>query len=644
MQNRFSLKDFFLFVLVGVVGLMVFLSMKQADRGWKEMQSTQQDQQELQDRLVRLQRTVERDLQNQLEAIERRLEEGVVAVAGDGRGREAGPAVPPWAREGYEVHRSEPWSFNTDPYEQENFTTGGEFREVFEGQPPRVTPYLYADVYGRTVVELVAEPLGNWDAENLHMRGVLAEAWQYDPDGMWLRVRIRDRARFSDGEPVTAEDVRFTYEEIIHNPEIEADRFRGVYTAVEHIEVIDDKTVEFTFYEPRFDNLVQAMGFVILPKHMYEDWIESPSMFNQSTALLVGSGPFRFRRVSEDNQWSPPDDIVIIRNENYWADVPPVSRIRFQSISNSLARLTTFDNEETDLIRPLPEQYAHRHERPDFIEKHHALNWYNIRGGYSFIAWQCGERDGRPTPFSDVRVRKAMTHLIDRERIIRDIYRNIGRLASGPFNSVTPQANPDIEPWPYDLDRARELLHEAGWRDRRGDGVLRNERGDPFVFELTFGEGNESTLQMVTYVRDQCARLGIQCELRPIDWSILSSTLNRRDFDAITFGWSPSSPESDPYQIWHSDQIEGQGDNFIQWRNEEADHLIEKGRITLDDQERMKIWHELHRVMHEDQPYTFLTERPWLRFLNGRIKNFNEYATGFRHDELFIPSGMQMTD
>ncbi|MEM9374357.1 MAG: hypothetical protein AAGA55_12015, partial [Planctomycetota bacterium] len=106
------------------------------------------------------------------------------------------------------------------------------------------------------------------------------------------------------------------------------------------------------------------------------------------------------------------------------------------------------------------------------------------------------------------------------------------------------------------------------------------------------------------------------------------------------FAWSASAPESDPRQIWHSKSIENQGDNFIQWASDDADRFIEEGRRTLDVDARMKVWHQLHAVFHEEQPYTFMSELPWLRFTTQRVQNFNEYNRGLVHEEFWLaPSG-----
>jgi len=469
----------------------------------------------------------------------------------------------------------------------------------------------------------------------------LAEAWQYDPNGEWLRVKVRDEARFSDGSPVLAEDVRWTYEDLIFNDQIEAERFRSVYSAIEDVEVIGDpetsRIVEFTFKSPRFDNLNQALGFKILPKHIYEPWTESPTLYNQSTGLAVGSGPFRFATVSPDSQWSPPNDIVLVRNEQYWGPRPPLDSYRIKVISDYTTKLIAYTSGQGDMMRPNAQQFVDQRADASFLEKHDPRIWYNMRGGYSFIAWQCGPRNGeRLTPFHDKRVRKAMTLMIDRDRIRRDISKNLVRPATGPFLSSTPQANQDIEPYPHDPERGLELLAEAGWIDRDGDGKLEDEDGNPFTFEFTFSNGSDSTLQMANFMKADFARYGINMELRTIDWSVLVDILNRRDFDAITFAWSASTPESDPYQIWHSDNIDNQGDNFIQWANDDADRLIEEGRQTLDFDQRMKVWHQLHSIYHEEQPYTFMNEIPWLRFTSKQAGNIQEFPSGLEYYEFWV--------
>lgn len=621
MQNRFGLKDFVLLVVMLAVGVSVWIGMVQDDRVFKQIAGVRNKIDNLEQRLSNLQTTIE---------------SGGIAV---GTAPAAAQRDESWARPGGApvVWWPQP-AYVTDPTGNDDYSVGGTFTEIFEGQPPTVTPYRYADVYGRRVVDLVCQTLGRYHPQTLKLEGVLAEAWQYDPEGRWLRVRIRPNARFSDGQPVTAEDVRFTFHEIVFNAEIQADRFRSTLEVIDRVEAVSDRVVDFIFKEPMYRNLSAAVAdLFILPKHIYSEF--TPTQINESTSLLVGSGPFKLEKVDVADQWKPGEPIRLVRNEAYWGRKPALSGITFTVVQDSLARLTAFTNGQGDMMRATPKQYEAMAADSSFLEKYDPQMWFNMRGGYAFIAWQCGPRNGRLTPFHDKRVRRAMTHLIDRDLLIRDIYKNLARPATSPFSSETPQSDPSIKPWPHSVETARAILAEAGWLDRNGNGVLENEEGNEFRFAITFGQGSEGTLQMVTYVKDQCAKVGIVCDLNPIDWSILSDILDKRDFDAVTFAWSPNDPESDPNQIWHSSQIDGTGDNFIQWNCPEADRLIDQGRATIDFDKRMKIWHQLHAVFHDEQPYTFMLEMPWLRFLDKRVGNFQKYRSGFEYQELYIRGG-----
>lgn len=686
MQNRFGLKDLVLMLLMILVIVMQFLSIRASDREYGERQKTDTaltdsnavvattmqrfnaSVNELSTEIDEFSTVVDEALRQNNQQITEALNtlsgriDAVIASgvrasdpsngsSGSGFDISGGPGVSranvdtSWARDdGTPITFSKPWTYTNSPLDDPGYRAGGEFVEIFEGQPRKITPYRFSDVYGRRVNDVILESLGWYDPVELTVRGRLAEAWQYADDGMWLRVKIRDEAVFSDGTPVEAHDVAFTFHDVIFNPQIEADRDRSVYYNIDRVTPISDKVVEFTFKTTNSDNLEQALGFRIMPEHYYSDFIASPITYNQSNGLVMGSGPFRLKSLDPNNQWAPGEDIRLVRNENYWGPTPPVDKLRFTVISDGQARITAYSNGQGDMMRPSAEQIMRKREDPAFQEKNDERVWYNMRGGYAFIAWQTGEKpDGTSTPFSDRLVRLAMTHMIDRERIIRDISYGLARPRTGPFSTTSPQSNSDVEPWPYDMDRARELLAEAGWVDVDGDNVLEKDN-EEFEFTFTYSNGQESTTRIVNYIGEQCAALGIRMKKNPIDWAIMTTKLNTRDFDCITLAWSASKPESDPNQLWHSDSIEGQGDNFTQWSNPEADRLIDLGSRTVDFDERMEIWHQLHELIHEEQPYTFLMELPWRRFTTKQTKNFNEYNSGIEYYEFWkAPSGMGET-
>lgn len=641
MSNRFGLKDVIILVLLLVMMLMGFLSMQQSDREWNLQQDIQQDFEELKTALARNSRETTDSVKSLTDRLDRLITSGISVTDAPSSGAPQ-PVNLDWVRpDGPPPVVQTPWSHTNPPKADPAAAEGGTFVEIFEAQLTKITPYLFSDVYGRRVNDLVVESLGWYDPNELTLRGRLAEAWQYAEDGMWLRVKIRDQARFSDGMPVTAEDVRFTFHDVIFNPQIEADRDRTVYYNIDEVVPISEKVVEFRFKKTHFENLEQACLFKILPKHIYEEHIESPTIFNAMSGFLVGSGPFKLADLDMDDQWRPGRDIRLVRNESYWGPLPLVDSIRFTVTSDGQARLVEYANGSGDMMRPSSQQIVSMREDDEFQAKHDERVWYNMRGGYAFFAWQNGDRpNGDPSPFADKRVRNAMTHIIDRDRLIRDISFGLARPSTGPFSSASPQSNPNIEPLPYDLDKARQLLAEAGWEDSNGDNILDKlyddgERRD-FIFKFTYSNGQESTERIAKYLKDQCALVGIKCDLDPIDWSILTERLNTREFDAITLAWSASKPEADPRQLWHSDSADGQGDNFAQWRSPAADELIERGSTIVDFEERMQVWHQLHQHIHEEQPYTFLYELPWRRFTTKRVNNLTEYKSGFDHTELWL--------
>jgi len=522
------------------------------------------------------------------------------------------------------------------------FREGGEFVEVFEAQPRKIVPYLYADVYGLRVLDRVCEYLANYDPITMKLTGVLADAWQKDPKGLWLRVHINPAARFSDGQPVTAEDVRWTFKDFILNPSIDADRAKSIMSdAIEDVKVIDPQTVEFTFKQALFSNFANAMGNPILPKHYYSQF--EPAQINEATALLMGSGPFRMVQHPSGpselgSQWAPPQDIVLVRNEQWWQGRAPLEQYRFKVITNELARLVEYQNGLASMIMPTAPQFNEvLRTQPEFEESNHALKWVNMRSGYTIIAWQGGPRGetGRVPPFHDKRVRQAMTLLLDREKMIRDIWDGIGIVAKSPFNPEGPASNPDVEPLPYDPERARALLKEAGWEDRDGDGILEDAKGEKFRFEFTYSTGSEIAERIARFVKDTYSRAGMICETQPVDWSTYQARNKARDFDAFPMSWSASAPESDLKQMFHSDSTAKGMDNFIQWRCPEADRLIDLARTTLDDEERMKVWQQLEAVIADEQPYTFVRHPPWLRFIRRDVGNVNAYRTGLVPDEFF---------
>lgn len=644
MDRRFGIVELLFLLLALGVGIVVGLQMLQSDRVWARLGQIDEKVGNLTNQVGRV--------QQQVQGLGTGVGSG--AITGPRPGPSGGGASEPVARD-TRWARPDPaakieWqpapAWTTDPAKAPGATQGGTFTEIFEGNPPKYVPFISVDVYGRRVVELVCEFLADYDNKTLELSGVLAEAWQMDPAGMWLRVKIRDNAAFSDGKPVTAEDVRWTYHDYVRNEQIDCEADRSILKAsIEKVTVISDepgaRVVEFAFVQKAAFNLRDALTFYILPKHFYSKF--TPQQINQATSLLMGSGSFKQKTLDVTQQWSQGTPFSLVRSESYWAGLtPPLDELRFIIVQNDNSRLVAYKNGDGDMMLATAEQFDRERRAADWAAKNQSLNWVNMRTGYGFIAWQCGPRGGpggKLTPFADKRVRQAMTYLIDRPKLLDEVAFGIGRLAHGPLAPTSAQSNPDLKPYPHDLAKAKALLEQAGWKDRDGDGVLENEAGKKFEYQYTLTSDNASALKIANHVKEQCAKVGILCELRFLDWAVYIQTLKNRDFDSIMLAWQLSSPETDPLQIFHSNSIQGGGDNFVQWDNKEATAFIDEARREVDKPSRMKIWHKFEAVWHDEQPYTLLWWRPWLRFVKADVGNVQTYTKGLEAVEFFRSGG-----
>ncbi len=527
------------------------------------------------------------------------------------------------------------WQTAPDDALPEDFASGDELIKVWNAEPPTLTPFVSRDAYSTRIYREVLEQLVWYDVDTLRIVPGLAKSWEYSDDGLTLTFYLFENATFSDGKPVTAEDVVFSFD-LASNPEIDAPVIRSyIADNVASWRAVDTHTVEFTLTKPYFLSLEVCGQHWILPRHVYGDY--PPNVYNTEIRdVLVGSGPWKLER------WDKGTQIVLTRNENYWGPKTPLNRQTIRYINSDLAELQEFWAGNADLIEPSSEQYTQYKSSQEIDGRNaEAFEYDSPLGGYSYI----GYNHRRPV-FADRRVRQAMTMLIDRWELIDTLRNGIGQVVSGPFYYGADQYNIDIDPWPYDPDAARALLAEAGWEDTDGDGVIDKDLDgdgirDPFQFTFLMPSGSVITERLQRYVLDQCNEAGIKVQLDELEWSVFEKRLTERDFEVVCLSWT-GSPESDPFQIWHSSQAENRGSNYIGYRNDEVDRLIEEGRSTLDYNARMEIWHEVHRLIHEDQPYTFLFSRPTVVFIDKRFRNVKRHPFRLYASEWYVPQVQQM--
>ncbi len=645
MNPRFGFKDIILVALMVIVLVSLWLAMFQFDRQWEEVQKINASLNEQSEVLIDLKDTLQRGLRD-LPAPQARdpyVSSGVAPGTQPAYGtRPASAATQPIQTTEFTAAPTRPvvalFQRQKAAQDHPQYARGGWFIDRFRSQVGKLTPLVEADLYQTIVANYVVETLITRDPYTLEWQPLIAKTWSVSKDGLTYRYELHRDVLFSDGMPLTSEDVVYSFE-LIMDPEINSPRLKSYYANIDSVEAQGPYAVEFKLKEPYFLGLSTSGGMDILPKHYYQQF--SAEEINTLPGLLLGSGPYMLPGDPED--WQPGERVELVRNPNYWGNAygarPTFDRLVWMITKEENAAIINFKNGELDRYGIQPDRYPIL-IKDEALRANATLHSFTAAGGgYRYIGWN-QQRDGKPTKFADVRVRRALTMLTDRQRLADELLNGQATVAAGPFDPTTQQSNPIIEPWPYDPQQAQALLRQAGWWDRDGDGLIENDAGEKFVIDLIYPAGNAGYRSQALFLKDSYAGAGIVLQANETEWNTMLSKIKGRQFDAISLGWG-GAIESDPYQIFHSDQIDG-GNNATSYANPELDALIEKARITLDEEQRNALWHQVHQHLHDDQPYTFLFNFKSNVLVNNRIGNVQVTKTGLNPlTEQFVPKDQQ---
>jgi ABC-type transport system substrate-binding protein len=421
---------------------------------------------------------------------------------------------------------------------------------------------------------------------------------------------LRPGVRFHDGRPVTAEDVRFTYEAVM-NPKSLSPRVAD-YEPVKSVEVVGPLTVRIT-YKYLYSPGLGTWGIGILPRHLLdsealrkeairrgrdpEKFTLRESEFNRHP---VGCGAFRFQ------EWKSGQYILLNRFEDYWEGPPNYHRYAFRVIPDMLTQEMEFYAGTLDSYTVEPHQVQRLEKDPRY------QHFSGLSFGYSYIGYNM-----RREPFQDRRVRTALGMAIDVNRIIKYVLYGQGERITGPFVEQTDYYDKNVRPLPYDPEGALQLLAEAGWT-RGPDGWLQ-KNGKPLQFTLITNQGNNIRKAILAIAQDSWRQIGINVRTDVLEWAVfIQERVQKHDFDALLLGWVMGI-DPDLYQIWHSSQTHVSQLNFVGFQNQRADDLIIKIRQEYDHRKQVESCHELHRIIAEEQPYTFLYVGKWTAILDKRI-------------------------
>ena len=491
------------------------------------------------------------------------------------------------------------------------------------GDANTLLPVLASDSASSEINGLVYSSLVRYD-KDLKIEGELAESWEISADNLTITFHLRPGVTWHDGAPFTAEDVLFTYRLYIDpkTPTAYAEQYRQVATA----EVLDPTTFRVVYRQPLAKALISWGELSVLPRHLLEgeDVTKSPLARHP-----VGTGPFRFV------EWKPGEKIVLEANSDYFEGRPYLDRVVYRIIPDESTMFLELQAGGLDTMGLNPIQYQTQTDSPAF--KRQFVKYRYPAFAYTYLGYNLN----RPL-FQDKRVRQALSYAINKKEIIEGVLLGLGQESTGPYKPGTWPYNAAVKRYPYDPERARTLLAEAGWTDSDGDGIL-DKDGKPFAFTIVTNQGNDQRVKSGEIIQRRFREIGVDVKLRVIEWaSFLNEFINPGNFDVTILGWTvPIDP--DGYNVWHSSKTGPRELNFVGFKNAEVDELLEKGRRTLETAERKKYYDRFQEILAEEQPYTFLYVPDALPVVAYRFQGIEPAPAGITYNFIrwYVPKEAQ---
>jgi peptide/nickel transport system substrate-binding protein len=467
-------------------------------------------------------------------------------------------------------------------------------------------PFLAQDATNAEILDLIYPSLAIEQADyQLHpptFEPALAERWEWSEDGRELTFFLREDAMWSDGVPVTSDDLLFSWQ--VQTSEELGWAWGDITSAIESVEAIDESTVRYRFTHRYPYQLMDVNDGPIVPAHA---WSHVPLSDWEATdwePLVRAAGPYTI------DQHRRQQEAVLVRNPRYATpELPRIGRLVFRIVPSKNTLLTQFLAGGVDLMNGItPSDVARVQSDPGL-----SLTVFSDRS-YTHVCWNL-----RRPVLADREVRRALAHAIDHEALIDVVYEGFARSSSGPVLSTMWAFNRDLEPPSFDTETAAAILSASGWSDSDGDGVLDRE-GQALSFELLAPVESETRQDVALMIERDLARLGIDVQPRFAEWGTVQAALDDGDFDAFVNRWIEPT-QVDLRGVWHSAPPGTPTFNYGGYANPEVDRLLDAIAAEPDAADRKPLLDRVQELIVADQPYAFLVENVRIVGVNARVRN-----------------------
>ncbi|HDZ76569.1 MAG TPA: ABC transporter substrate-binding protein [Candidatus Omnitrophica bacterium] len=500
-----------------------------------------------------------------------------------------------------------------------------------------------------SIIGIMFEGLTETDGVTLEIKPALAQSWSYDQNGLIWEFKLRRDVFWSDGERFNADDVVFTFNSLIYNDQIPSSA-RDIFTIEGkkiEVEKIDDFTVRFTLPK-KFVPFLRSMSQEILPQHVLKDSVDAGKFsFTWGTDTdpqkIIGTGPFLL------SEYLPGEKVVLLRNPRYYKKdregnrLPYLEKIIFLIVGNQDAALLRFLDNELDSYGLRGKDYPLLKPK----EKERDFTVYNVGPTFSsnFIVFN-QNRGISPTTnmpyyqenklrwFTDLNFRRAVAHAIDKKMIIQILMNGFGTSQNSP---VSPSAEnfytKDVVIYDYDLDKARNILAEAGYRDRDGDGILEDVQGEKIEFNLFTAAEDDIRIQISAMIRNDLKELGMKVNFLPLEFnSLVQRLVSTYDWDAVVIGLTGGIEPHFGKNVWNSKGrlhmwYPAQDNPATAWE-ERIDEIFDLAAQEFNQRRRKKLYDEWQRLVSENLPLIYTVLGDSMFAVRNKFGNFKPTSFG----------------
>ncbi|SEG56272.1 ABC transporter substrate-binding protein [Paenibacillus sp. UNC499MF] len=475
-------------------------------------------------------------------------------------------------------------------------------------------PYFYHNGYDGNVTSVMFSPLVDIDETGKPIPA-LAEKWDISQDGLKYTFHLKKDLKFSDGSPLTADDVAFTLS-VLYDKAYDGETDitetavkggqaykEGKASTIEGIKVVDPQTIEITTEKANARALLLLGGQVLSKAYYGKNYTPGNLEYIKTLhSKPLGTGPYNLEK------FIPGQEVRFIANENYFGGKPAVEHFIYKTTSGDATQF--FQTGEVD--------YSSYPANDDSLELLKGLGYANVNiytsTAYSFIKFN----HSKPI-FKDKNVRQAFIYGLDREKIVAAAFQGYGQVANVPISPASWAYTEDgVNTFKFDPEKAKKLLDDAGWKP--GADGIREKDGVKLVAHYFTTKGALSDV-LVPIAKENYKDIGIQLETELMDYNALLARTSKGDHDLASFSTTLLPDPSDGVISFYSKNKSSFTDTNG-YANPKVDELIEKGISSFDIEQRKATYKELYKELSDDPPFIFLTYRKIISAHNARIQGF----------------------